>query len=117
MVIVDWRQGATIPYLQATANTQLVGRLIALVVNHTIAEVGAAASDFHLVGHSLGAHICGYAGNGIDGLGRITGGCGVGTHHGHLGNVASGFLYQKIAVPGVIAAESKIRRYLFCRNI
>ena len=60
------------PYLQATANTQLVGRQIALLVNKMI-SVGAVAADFHLVGHSLGSHICGYAGNGIEGLGRITG--------------------------------------------
>ncbi|XP_043240458.1 pancreatic lipase-related protein 2-like [Amphibalanus amphitrite] len=72
VVIVDWRDGASIPYLQATANTQLVGRQIALLVNKMI-SAGASAADFHLAGHSLGAHICGYAGNGIEGLGRITG--------------------------------------------
>ena len=73
VVIVDWRKGATIPYLQASANTQLVGRLIALLVNKMISS-GAVAADFHLVGHSLGAHICGYAGDAIENLGRITGG-------------------------------------------
>ena len=72
MVIVDWRKGATIPYLQASANTQLVGRLVALLVNKMISS-GAAAADFHLVGHSLGAHTCGYAGDAIENLGRITG--------------------------------------------
>ena len=71
-MIVDWKDGASIPYLQATANTQLVGRQIALLVNKMI-SLGASAADFHLAGHSLGAHICGYAGNGIEGLGRITG--------------------------------------------
>jgi hypothetical protein len=30
-------------------------------------------SNVHLIGHSLGSHICGFAGERIPGLGRITG--------------------------------------------
>lgn len=38
-----------------------------------INSAGAKASDFHCIGHSLGSHICGYAGSRIVGLGKITG--------------------------------------------
>lgn len=34
---------------------------------------GAQFTDMHLVGHSLGAHIAGYAGHQVKGIGRITG--------------------------------------------
>ena len=33
----------------------------------------AKAADMHMIGHSLGAHISGYAGEKITGLGRISG--------------------------------------------
>ena len=36
-------------------------------------HVGVDPEDVHLIGHSLGAHIVGYAGERIKGLGRITG--------------------------------------------
>ena len=38
-----------------------------------INNAGAKSSDFHCIGHSLGSHICGYAGSRINGLGKITG--------------------------------------------
>jgi hypothetical protein len=36
-------------------------------------KLGAKASDVHLIGHSLGAHAAGYAGEKILNLGQITG--------------------------------------------
>lgn len=35
--------------------------------------MGVKTKDVHLIGHSLGAHISGYAGQSIKQLGRITG--------------------------------------------
>jgi len=34
---------------------------------------GGFAKDYHIIGHSLGGHIAGYAGERIENLGRITG--------------------------------------------
>lgn len=73
VILVDWSQGNGFPYEKATANTQIVGAEIGLLVNYMIKEHGSKATDFHLVGHSLGSHISGYAGSRIPGLGRITG--------------------------------------------
>jgi len=36
-------------------------------------ERQAAFRDMHIIGHSLGAHIAGYAGKRVAGTGRITG--------------------------------------------
>jgi pimeloyl-ACP methyl ester carboxylesterase len=70
---VDWSKGNKFPYTQATANTQIVGAEIAKLSKSMIANRGAKAADFHLIGHSLGSHISGYAGERLEGLGRITG--------------------------------------------
>ncbi|XP_043201128.1 pancreatic triacylglycerol lipase-like isoform X1 [Amphibalanus amphitrite] len=73
VILVDWEAGARTPYLQATANAQLVGRQIALLV-HTLTDVGGASvANIHLMAHSLGCHVIGYAGARIPGLARITG--------------------------------------------
>lgn len=36
-------------------------------------KLGVQATDVHLIGHSLGAHTAGYAGENIRNLGQITG--------------------------------------------
>jgi hypothetical protein len=73
VIVVDWSKGNGLPYMQATANTQVVGAEIAKLVNTFVNTLGVKARDVHLIGHSLGAHISGYAGSKIVGLGRITG--------------------------------------------
>ena len=73
VVSVDWSKGNGLPYTQATANTQIVGAEIAKLINSMIKNKGALVKDFHLIGHSLGSHIAGYAGSRIKGLGKITG--------------------------------------------
>ncbi|XP_065569009.1 pancreatic triacylglycerol lipase-like isoform X2 [Artemia franciscana] len=72
-IIVDWGGGSLPLYTQATANTRLVGLEIAFMIRTMIEQFGARAEDFHLIGHSLGSHTAGYAGEQIPGLGRITG--------------------------------------------
>ncbi|XP_046649317.1 pancreatic triacylglycerol lipase-like isoform X1 [Daphnia pulicaria] len=73
VIVVHWGAGAYTTYGQAVANTRLVGLEIAFLVNTVIAKLGVKASDVHLIGHSLGSHIAGYAGEKILNLGRISG--------------------------------------------
>ncbi|GBN04746.1 Inactive pancreatic lipase-related protein 1 [Araneus ventricosus] len=71
--IVDWTDYNGMPYEQAVANTRVIGAIIAKIVNFLVKQVGISPQSVHLIGHSLGAHIAGYAGERIRNLGRITG--------------------------------------------
>ncbi|XP_046550830.1 pancreatic triacylglycerol lipase-like [Haliotis rubra] len=71
--IVDWGGGSKTLYTQATANTRLVGAIVAQFITHLKTVGHAKPEDFHLIGHSLGAHTAGYAGERIQYIGRITG--------------------------------------------
>ena len=73
VIFVDWGGGSLPLYSQAVANTRLVGLEVARLVNKLIADHEVEAEDVHIIGHSLGSHIAGYAGERIPGLGRISG--------------------------------------------
>ncbi|XP_012244596.1 pancreatic lipase-related protein 2 isoform X1 [Bombus impatiens] len=74
VIIVDWGGGSLPLYTQATANTRLVGLEIAHLLKHLQTNYGLDPNDVHLIGHSLGAHTAGYAGEKMGGkVGRITG--------------------------------------------
>lgn len=73
VIIVDWGHGATPPYTQATANTRVVGAQVAKLIDVMVKNEISLMSKFHLIGHSLGAHIAGYAGERLKHLPRISG--------------------------------------------
>lgn len=73
VIIVDWGRGSGFPYTQAAANTRVVGAEVAAMILYLNEVAGTTNSQFHLIGHSLGAHVCGYAGERLRGLERITG--------------------------------------------
>lgn len=60
-------------FVQATANTRLVGLEIAHLIKKLQQEHDLRPEDVHIIGHSLGAHTAGYVGERIPSLGRITG--------------------------------------------
>lgn len=74
--MVDWEKGAADSYPTAAANTELIGRQTAVMILDML-KMGGNASEVHVIGFSLGAHIAGCAGamlktHGYT-LGRITG--------------------------------------------
>ncbi|XP_052776601.1 inactive pancreatic lipase-related protein 1-like [Mya arenaria] len=75
VVTVDWESGAgQTEYSQSAANTRVVGALIAQLLIALRDNRFLKFEDIHLVGHSLGAHIAGYAGERVNkSVGRITG--------------------------------------------
>ncbi|XP_039313985.1 pancreatic lipase-related protein 2 [Solenopsis invicta] len=76
LIILDWTKGAGTTYAAAVANSELVGRQLALVLLDAI-NLGVDPVDIHIVGFSLGAHIAGCASEVLKRknllLGRITG--------------------------------------------
>jgi pancreatic triacylglycerol lipase len=73
IIIVDWSGGNGLPYGQATANTRVVGPVVAMLIEDLKNVTGADLSTFHILGHSLGSHVAGYAGKKLNKVGRITG--------------------------------------------
>ncbi|CAG2232276.1 PLRP1 [Mytilus edulis] len=73
VIVVVWTKGAYDKYNQAVANTRVVGAITANMVKLLHTSGGLTLNHVHLVGHSLGAHIAGYVGENIPGIGRITG--------------------------------------------
>jgi len=67
-----WSSNPLSLYAQWTANTRVVGAEIAMLVTE-MKKLGANLDSFWLIGHSLGAHVMGFAGKRVPGIGRITG--------------------------------------------
>lgn len=78
VVIIDWGGGSSPPYTQAVANIRLVGVITAHIIHMVYKEVKLPNLDrVHILGHSLGSHLAGYAGYTLQSefgliLGRIT---------------------------------------------
>jgi len=77
VIVVDWGGGSSGLYSQTAANTRLVGLEVAALIDYLMEYKGGRLEDFHIIGHSLGAHIAGYAGEKLKAqrkrkLGRIT---------------------------------------------
>jgi len=72
---INWRdQADNIYYLKPARYTVQVGRAVAKLIDLLVEEKNANSNRIHLIGHSLGAHIMGYAGSYAKyRVGRITG--------------------------------------------
>ena len=73
VIAVDYSKGNGFPYGLAAANARVVGVDVAKLIQELVDKTGANLGDFHIIGHSLGCHVAGYAGERLKGLGRITG--------------------------------------------
>lgn len=95
MITVDWSRGTWgIRYDKSTANTRVVGATVGKMVEALMKNAGVSLGNVHLIGHSLGAQIMGYAGKELRHLGQV------GRITGKLGyNV---LLLTEITLPGGI---------------
>lgn len=78
VITIDWSGGSSPPYMQAVANIRLVGAITAHVLFMVYEQFKMKnLENVHMIGHSLGAHLSGYAGSTLQKefnlvLGRIT---------------------------------------------
>ncbi|XP_014275645.1 pancreatic triacylglycerol lipase [Halyomorpha halys] len=75
VILVDWGKIAKgLDYIKIAMETVDIGAFVARFMEFLV-ENGAQLDDFHLIGHSLGAHIAGFAGAGVTNgtVARITG--------------------------------------------
>lgn len=71
--LVNWEKGSNmLNYLQVVGNIRVVGKQLGMFVSHLIEKYKAKPKKFHLIGHSLGAHICAYLAKDVPGIGRLT---------------------------------------------
>ncbi|KXJ72794.1 hypothetical protein RP20_CCG017257 [Aedes albopictus] len=79
IITVDWRKASTLGYTQHASDIRVVGAITAHMIHMIYEETGMPNLDkVHLLGHSVGAHLCGYVGYHLQKdfglqLGRITG--------------------------------------------
>jgi pancreatic triacylglycerol lipase len=74
--LVVWEKGAKVPmYHLAATNTRVVGALVAFFINQLAETYKISNDNFYIIGHSLGAHVSGYAGKRLHDpkVSRITG--------------------------------------------
>lgn len=105
IILVDWAPLASNPtYIMPVSDTKKVASHI-IDLLYFLINYGASLDKIHLVGHSLGAHIAGYVGSGIEGgkIKRITGVTGYQyLLHTSYKNILIGL---DPALPGFLGAE------------
>ena len=103
VVIVGWEGSSQqLWYPQSASDTRSVGTEIGLVAANLVARAGSHQSRLYCVGHSLGGHVCGHAGQKTK-FGRITGKLLM-----DLSNLPSDIVYDFVNLP------SNIVYVLFC---
>ena len=66
VIAIDWQIPArSVYYYQSAANTQPVGHMIGCVINRLKADLNLNPDNVHLIGHSLGGQVVGFAGKNI----------------------------------------------------
>lgn len=75
IVAVDWSALCKSPmYFSAVSHVKAVGQQVALLIDFLV-NSGADVDSFHIIGHSLGAHVASFASNSVTtgNITRITG--------------------------------------------
>ncbi|XP_008320702.1 inactive pancreatic lipase-related protein 1-like [Cynoglossus semilaevis] len=72
-IAVEWKKGVKTQYAQAANNARVVGSQVAHMTAFLMVKFRQTSDKFHIIGHCLGAHAAGDAGQRIPGVARITG--------------------------------------------
>ncbi|XP_035727793.1 uncharacterized protein LOC118444057 [Vespa mandarinia] len=74
VISINWFPASLKEYGIAAKLTRQIGKYIAEMLDFLVSQTGLSLDDVHILGHSLGAHVAGFAGMKVSGtIGRITG--------------------------------------------
>ncbi|RMX39950.1 hypothetical protein pdam_00021265 [Pocillopora damicornis] len=75
VIVVDWGLGSSVMNLYdiAAGNTRLVGAQVADLIDVLHRKFNVALNKFHIIGHSLGAQVAGFAGERLVKSGKVIG--------------------------------------------
>lgn len=75
VIMVNWPYLASLGYFDSVGATETVGGIIAELIDYMVTNMGVSTDRIHIIGHSLGAQVAGFAGQAVTKgrLSRITG--------------------------------------------
>lgn len=65
IIIVDWARARSVDYATSVLAVPKVGKKVASMIDYLISEHGMSLDTLEVIGHSLGAHVAGYAGKNV----------------------------------------------------
>lgn len=72
VVCVDWSRHSQLIYATAVARLDAIGAFVARFITGLSSSRGIPIGNFHIVGHSLGAHLAGFTGKNTQSQSRLT---------------------------------------------
>lgn len=66
VIVVDWARARSVDYATSVLAVPKVGKKVAAMANYLASNHGMSWNDLYIIGHSLGAHVAGYAGKNAD---------------------------------------------------
>jgi len=67
VIVVDWARARSVDYATSVMAVAATGKKVAKMINFLKDNHGLNLNDVYVIGHSLGAHVAGYAGKNTDG--------------------------------------------------
>uniref|UniRef100_W8CDP0 Pancreatic triacylglycerol lipase n=1 Tax=Ceratitis capitata TaxID=7213 RepID=W8CDP0_CERCA len=64
VIVVDWARARSVDYASSVAALSKTGKKVASMINYLNENHGMKLDEVEVIGHSLGAHVAGYAGKG-----------------------------------------------------
>ncbi|XP_011200906.2 phospholipase A1-like isoform X2 [Bactrocera dorsalis] len=62
VIVVDWARGRSVDYASSVVAVPKTGKKVASMINFLVTNFGMNLDETEAIGHSLGAHVAGYAG-------------------------------------------------------
>ncbi|XP_037825827.1 phospholipase A1 VesT1.02-like isoform X2 [Lucilia sericata] len=65
IIIVDWARARSVDYATSVVAVPKVGKKVANMIDYLVKNYGMSLDTLYVIGHSLGAHVAGYAGKNV----------------------------------------------------